>query len=193
MQNWPPQLAKMAKPIGLVLFAVVVLIVSSSAYNSIVIEQENVDAAWSEVDNQLKRRADLVPNLVNTVRGFADHEKAIYAQVLTASKKLQAANDRSEQITSANAFSASLARLSRVASLYPDLKSDKSFLRLQDELAGTENRLAVARMRYNDQVREYNTAIRRMPDRFVATLTGHRALGYFEIPEADREVPLVGL
>ena len=165
--------------------------VSGCGYNTMITEQEQVEAAWSEVENQLQRRNDLIPNLVETVKGFAAQEKEVFVGVAEARNQIKVANDRGEQIEAANAMTASLARLVGVVERYPELKSDQNFIRLQDELAGTENRLAVARKRYNDSVRAYNTTTKRFPTNLVAGLFGFEAETYFDAPEAVEGVPKV--
>jgi LemA protein len=174
-----------------VALAAVAVFASGCGYNTLVTENEAVDAAWSEVENQLQRRNDLIPNLVNTVKGFAAQERDVLTSVTEARNRIQVANERGEQIAASNALSASLARLVGVVERYPDLKSDQNFIRLQDELAGTENRLAVARKRYNDAVRAYNTTTRRFPTNLVAGLFGFEGEEYFEAPEAAEAVPEV--
>jgi LemA protein len=173
------------------LLVAVALLASGCGYNTMVGQQEAVDAAWSEVENQLQRRNDLIPNLVNTVKGFAAQERDVLTSVTQARNRIEVATDRGEQIAASNALSASLARLVGVVERYPELKSDQNFIRLQDELAGTENRLAVARKRYNDAVRDYNTTTRRFPTNLVAGLFGFEAEEYFEAPEAAQGVPEV--
>lgn len=179
---------------GLRIAAVLAVVSFSSGcgYNTMVTEQEAVEAGWSEVENQLQRRNDLIPNLVNTVKGFAAQEKEVFIGVAKARNQIEVATDRGEQIAAANALSASLSRLIGVVERYPELKSDQNFIRLQDELAGTENRLAVARKRYNDAVRAYNTTTRRFPTNLVANLFGFEGEEYFEAPESAQELPTVG-
>jgi LemA protein len=174
------------------LVLVVALMSSGCGYNTMVSERETVESAWSEVENQLQRRNDLIPNLVNTVKGFAAQEKEVFVGVAEARNRIEVATDRGEQIAASNALSASLARLIGVVERYPALKSDQNFIRLQDELAGTENRLAVARKRYNDAVRAYNTTTKRFPTNLIAGLFGFEPEEYFEAPESAREVPTVG-
>ena len=175
----------------IVLLATLASFVSGCGYNTMVTEKEAVDGAWSEVENQLQRRNDLIPNLVETVKGFAQQEKDVFVGVAEARNQIKVANSRGEQIQAANAMTASLARLVGVVERYPDLKSDQSFLRLQDELAGTENRLTVARKRYNDVVRVYNTTTKRFPTNLVAGLFNFEPETYFDAPEAAEVVPEV--
>lgn len=167
------------------------LVMSGCGYNTLVSEQEQVDAGWSEVENQLQRRNDLIPNLVSTVKGFAAQEKEVLTQVTEARSRVAGAGTPSEAMQASNQLSGALSRLLVVVERYPELKSNQNFIRLQDELAGTENRLAVARKRYNDAVRAYNTTAKRFPTNLVATLFGFDARDYFEAPSAAKEAPAV--
>jgi LemA protein len=160
-------------------------------YNRLVRSAENVDGAWSQVENVLQRRADLVPSLVETVRGYAAHEREIFTEVANARSRLLAARDPAESEAADGQLQSALGRLLAIAERYPDLKADQSFLRLQDELAGTENRIAVERKRYNETVREHNTRIRRFPTNLVAQVTGFERQDYFEASPEAREPPEV--
>lgn len=162
-----------------------------SVRNSLVTLDEQIDAAWSEIDNQLKRRSDLVPNLVATVKGFAAQEREVFIEIAEARAKLAGAQGGGETARSYDQLQSALSRLLVIVERYPELKSNQNFIRLQDELAGTENRIAVARMRYNEQVRAFNTRIRRFPASVVARNMGFTAREYFEIEEGAREVPEV--
>jgi len=159
--------------------------------NSLVTLDVDVDAAWSEVDNQLKRRSDLIPNLVATVQGFAQQEQEVFGDIADARARLAGAQTVGETAESYNELQGALSRLLVVVENYPELRSNENFIRLQDELAGTENRIAVARGRYNDTVRRYNTKIRVFPTNTVANGLGMAAREYFEITESEREVPQV--
>ena len=159
--------------------------------NTLVTLEEEIDGAWSEIDNQLKRRSDLIPNLVSTVRGYAAQEKEVFTNIAEARAKLAGAKTVSETAQGYNQLETALSRLLVVVERYPELKSNTNFLRLQDELAGTENRIAVARKRYNDSVRVFNTKIRRFPASVVARRMGFERKDYFEIEEEAREVPKV--
>ncbi len=159
--------------------------------NTLVTLEEEIDGAWSEIDNQLKRRSDLIPNLVSTVRGYAAQEKEVFTNIAEARAKLAGAKTVSETAQGYNQLETALSRLLVVVERYPELKSNTNFLRLQDELAGTENRIAVARKRYNDSVRIFNTKIRRFPASVVARRMGFERKDYFEIEEEAREVPKV--
>jgi LemA protein len=169
----------------------IALFASGCGYNTLVSEQEAVDGAWSEVENQLQRRNDLVPNLVATVKGFAAQEKDVLTQVTEARSRVAGGGSRGEQIEASNELTSALSRLLVVVERYPELKSDQSFLRLQDELAGTENRLSVARKRYNDAVRTYNTTRRTFPTNLVAGLFSFDEENYFDAPESAQQVPTV--
>jgi LemA protein len=163
--------------------------------NTVVTKDEAVSSAWAQVENQLQRRNDLIPNLVNTVKGFAAQEREIFLGVADARSKLAGRIEMNESISSrieaANQLSGALSRLLLIVERYPDLKSNQNFARLQDELAGTENRIAVERKRYNDAVRDFNTYIRRIPGSFFASLKGMTKKPYFEIEKGVEEVPQV--
>lgn len=174
------------------LLVLIASFLSGCGYNTMVTEKEAVDGAWSEVENQLQRRNDLIPNLVETVKGFAAQEKEVFVGVAEARNQIKVAaenGERADQIAASNAMTASLSRLVGVVERYPDLKSDQNFLRLQDELAGTENRLTVARKRYNDAVRVYNTTTKRFPANMVARIFGFGEEDYFDAPESAEGVP----
>lgn len=176
------------------ILAVIILVVAMSLagrYNSLVTANESIDGAWAEVENSLQRRADLIPNLVETVKGFAAQEKEIFTQVADARGRLAGATTPQEAANANAGLSSALSRLLAVVENYPNLKSDQNFIRLQDELAGTENRIAVARTRYNDAVRGYNTTLKRFPNNFLAGMFGFEAREYFEAAEGATEVPQV--
>lgn len=161
------------------------------AYNELVSAEEQVDAGWAQVENVLQRRADLIPNLVATVQGIAAHEQAVFTAVAEARSRLLGAQGPAEAGEADAALSSALGRLLAISERYPELRSSESFLRLQDELAGTENRIAVERRRYNELVRNYNIAIRRFPRRMFATLFGFEPREFFQASEAAQEVPTV--
>jgi LemA protein len=167
------------------------LLASGCGYNTLVTENEAVDGAWSEVQNQLQRRNDLIPNLVETVKGFARQEQEVLVKVTEARSRVAGAGSPEEAMAASNDLSNALARLLVVVERYPELKSDQNFLRLQDELAGTENRLGVARKRYNDAVQAYNTTSKRFPTNLVAMLFRFQERRYFEAPESARAAPQV--
>jgi len=151
--------------------------------NGLITKDESVKAQWSEIDNQLIRRADLIPNLVNTVKGYAAHEKEIFTAVAEARSALIGAQGPAGKAEAAGAMNSALGRLLAISENYPALKADQSFIRLQDELAGTENRIAVARGRYNTTVKEFNASIRRFPGSFFASGLGLERAEYFEVPK----------
>jgi LemA protein len=160
-------------------------------YNRLVQSSESVDGAWSQVENVVQRRADLIPNLVETVKGYAAHEREIFTEVAQARARLLAAQQPAEVEAAQGTLNSALGRLLAIAEAYPQLKADQSFIRLQDELAGTENRIAVERRRYNESVREHNTRIRRFPTRIVASVTGFERRDYFQAEAGARDVPRV--
>ena len=160
-------------------------------YNSLVAMDESVQAAWAQVENQLQRRMDLIPNYVRTVKGFAAQEKEVLTRVTEARARVGTANTVPDKIQANNQLSSALSRLLMVVERYPDLKSNQNFLRLQDELAGTENRIAVERRRYNEAVRAFNTSIRTFPINMVASLFGFEKEEFFDVPEEAQTVPEV--
>ncbi len=159
--------------------------------NNLVRMEQQLEASWSEVDNQLQRRFDLIPNLVETVRGYASHEEAVFTQIAEARAKLGGARGVEETAAAYGEMESALSRLLVVVEQYPNLKADQSFIRLQDELAGTENRLAVARRRYNETVMSFNQAILVFPANIVAGSLGLTRRPYFEIEESARTAPQV--
>ncbi len=163
-----------------------------STYNEIVRLHEGIDAAWAQVETVLQRRYDLIPNLVNTVRGYASHERELLEEVTRLRSQWGAAGSVPAKVQAAGALESALARLMVVIENYPELKANQNFLALQDELAGTENRIAVERRRYNQGVQAYNTRIRVFPGRLVAAMAGfERSDAYFRAAEAAREAPRV--
>jgi LemA protein len=167
------------------------LTLSGCSYNKFTTQEEAIKGAWGEVNNQLQRRNDLIPNLVETVKGYASQEKEILTRIADSRAKLAGAKTPQETITAANEQSSALARLLVVVENYPNLKSDAQFQRLSDELAGTENRIAVARGRYNERIQEYNTTRRRFPSNLTAKMFGFQEYPYFEVPPEARQVPKV--
>jgi len=179
-------------PVAIILVIVVIGIFwFVGQQNSIITLEESVDAAWSEIDNQLQRRSDLIPNLVATVQGFADQEQEVFGQIADARARLAGAQTVGETAESYGELQSALSRLLVVVESYPQLRSNENFLQLQDELAGTENRIAISRRRYNETVQQFNTRIRLFPTRIVANRLGMEQREYFEIPESAREVPRV--
>jgi LemA protein len=170
---------------------VLAIAIEGCGYNRLVAMKETVDAAWAQVENQLQRRNDLIPNLVEVTRGYAAHEREVFERIADARAKLLAGGTREEKIAAANEMTGALGRLLAIAERYPDLKANQQFARLSDELAGTENRIAVERMRYNDAVRAYNTYIKSFPVVLYAGPFGFRPEKYFEAPEDAKKVPRV--
>ena len=178
--------------IGLGIVVLVLVIGGVSIYNGIVSLHENITAKWAQVENQLQRRNDLIPNLVNTVKGYAAHEKTVLENITNARSQWGKAATLEEKVTAASSIDAALARLLVVVENYPNLKADQTFLALMDELSGTENRIAVERMRYNEAVKEYNVMVRRVPSNFVAGIFGYKtASEYFKAEERSRVAPEV--
>jgi LemA protein len=175
----------------LALSALVVMQSSGCGYNQMVTQREAIDAAWAQVENQLQRRNDLIPNLVEVTKGYAKHEKEIFESVAEARAKLIGAKTRDEQIDAANQVSGALSRLLAIAEAYPQLKADAQFARLSDELAGTENRIATERRRYNEVVQVYNTSIKQFPTMLFAGCFGFQPAKYFEAPEEAKTLPKV--
>jgi len=162
-----------------------------SGYNRVIVMDENVKGKWAQVENQLKRRYDLIPNLVETVKGYAKHEKELFENIAEARTKYFQAKDVKGKIEGANRLEGVLSRLLLLRETYPDLKANQSFLKLQDSLEGTENRIAVERKRYNEAVQFLNTFIRTFFGRFFAVMAGISNAEYYEIPEAEKETPKV--
>ena len=152
---------------------------------------EGVKAAWAQVENQLQRRYDLIPNLVETVKGYAAHEKEVFLRVTEARSKVAGATTIGDKIQANNGLSAALSRLLLVVERYPELKANTNFIRLQDELAGTENRISVERRRYNETVKTYNIKIRRFPTNLLAGMFGFEKAAFFEVPKERQEAPKV--
>jgi LemA protein len=156
-----------------------------------VTQEEAVKAQWAQVENQLQRRNDLVPNLVATVKGFAAHEQQVFQAIAESRARLAGAQSPAETMEAANAQTSALSRLLAVVENYPQLKANEQFNRLMDELAGTENRIAVERMRYNERVQEYNTLRRQFPANMTAGMFGFEEYPFFKAPESAQQVPQV--
>jgi LemA protein len=161
------------------------------SYNKFTGSEEAIKGQWSQVQNQLQRRNDLIPNLVETVKGYAAHEKEIFTRVAESRAKLNSATTPSQQIEAANEQTAALGRLLVIVENYPQLKADATFRQLMDELSGTENRIAVERMRYNERVTEYNTLRRRFPSNLTAKVFGFKEYPYWEAPPEAQKAPRV--
>ena len=162
-----------------------------NGYNNVIAMDENIKGKWAQVENQLKRRYDLIPNLIETVKGYATHEEELFKHIADARTKYFQANSVKEKIQASNQLEGVLSRLLLLREAYPNLKANESFLKLQDSLEGTENRIAVERKRYNEAVQLLNTYRRTFFGRFFASLAGVSSAEYYEIPEAEREVPKV--
>jgi LemA protein len=168
------------------------LTVTGCGYNRLTTLKEAIDAAWAQVENQLQRRNDLIPNLVEVTKGYAAHEKEIFESIANARAKMMSAGGSREQtIDAANQMSSALSRLLVISERYPDLKANAQFARLSDELAGTENRIATERRRYNESVQEYNTLTRTFPTVLTAKMMGFQPQAYFKAPEEAQKVPSV--
>jgi LemA protein len=164
---------------------------SGCSYNRFVGQEEAIKTQWAQVENQLQRRNDLIPNLVETVKGFAQQERDVFGQIADSRAKLAGARTPEEKIDAANQQSSALARLLVVVENYPQLRSNESFNRLMDELSGTENRIAVERMRYNERVQEYNTSRRQFPSNLTARVFGFKEYPVFNAPPEAERAPKV--
>jgi LemA protein len=178
---------------AIVIFIIIVIwSIGPSNYNKFVKLDLEVKAAWSQVENQLQRRYDLIPNLVETVKGYAKQEKDVLVEVTNARAKVGGAGNVPSKIAANNELSGALSRLMVVIEKYPDLKSNQNFMHLQDELAGTENRIAVERMRYNEAVKVYNEAIKTFPANIVASMFDKfKEAAFFEAPKDAKAAPKV--
>ena len=189
-------MGKSQKTILIVVGLLVLLIVIpysylKGTYNSLVTMDETVKGAWAQVENQLQRRYDLIPNYVETVKGYAAHEKEVFIKVTEARSKVAGAANISEKMQANNQLSSALSRLMVVVERYPELKANTNFIRLQDELAGTENRIAVERRRFNETVKVYNIKIRSFPTNIIAGMFGFEKATFFEVPTERQEAPKV--
>jgi len=182
----------------LIIAVIIILVLAGSlysffkgTYNQFVTLDESVKSSWAQVENQLQRRYDLIPNLVETVKGYAKQEKDVLVEVTNARARVGGATTVPDKISANNELSGALSRLLVVVEKYPDLKSNQNFLRLQDELAGTENRISVERRRYNEVVQAYNVAIRSFPANLLAGMYGFEKKAFFEAPAAAKTAPQV--
>ncbi len=184
------------KTIIVVVILIVILLVGFSSYigsrNQMVTKNEAIKSAWAQVDNVLQRRADLIPNLVETVKGIATQEQVVFGDIAKARSALLSASTPAGKIAANGQLDGALGRLLAISENYPQLKSNENFLRLQDELAGSENRIANERKRYNDTLQDYNTYIGLFPNSFWAGMAGfHRNEDYFKASEGSRQAPKV--
>ena len=162
-----------------------------SIRNGFVTMEETINADWAQVENQLQRRYDLIPNLVNTVKGYAKHESGVFTAIADARAKLGGAKSPSEKMAASQNLESAISRLLMVVENYPNLKADQQYTRLMDELAGTENRLSVERRKYNESVQLFNSTIRRVPQNIVASLFHFEKKDYFKVEEKAKETPKV--
>ena len=177
---------------GLLGVGILAVILVFSYSNSYVAMDQEVKGAWAQVDNQLKRRADLIPNLVESVKGYASHEKEIFVRIAEARARIGSNASPKDKMEANNQLTQATTQLIAVAeAANPDLKAAPLFRQLMDELAGTENRLAVERQRYNEVVQKFNTAIAQVPGRFFAGALGYQPATYFEVPAAEKTAPKV--
>ncbi len=179
--------------IGIVIAAIVILmvIIFASTYNGLVNKQEEVEGKYADISVQLERRADLIPNLVNTVKGYASHEEKVIDNITTARENLIDSKSIEEKANANQELTNALNALAVVVENYPDLKANTNFINLQDELAGTENRIAVARRDYNEAVKNYNKTIKSFPKNIIASMFGFENKAYFEAKESANNVPEV--
>jgi len=180
---------KLIRFVGVMALLVAAVGSSGCSYNTFVSQEEAIRTQWAQVENQLQRRNDLIPNLVETAKGFAQQERDVFGQIAESRAKLAGAQTPEQRMAAANEQSAALSRLLVVVENYPDLKSNQTFARLMDELAGTENRLAVER--YNEAVQAYNTQRRSFPSNITAGMFGFKEHPLFQAPEAAKQLPKV--
>lgn len=177
--------------LGVVAVVILVIAMLAGSYNSLVSKEEKVDKELANVDVQLERRADLIPNLVNTVKGYTSHETEVIDKITTARENLLNASSVEEKSEANDELTTALNALMVVVENYPDLKASENFIQLSDELAGTENRIATARRDYNDAVTSYNTSVKKFPTNILAGIFGFEQKDYFEVSEGKTEVPNV--
>ncbi|MGR7911515.1 LemA family protein [Lysinibacillus capsici] len=183
---------KLLGPIGIiVIILVVTALLFIPKYNSLVTAEENVDSKWAQVENQLQRRYDLIPNLVESVKGYANHEQEVIANITEARAQMGSASSPEEQAVANDALTGALSRLLVVVENYPNLKADANFRQLMDELAGTENRLAVAREDYNNEVQQFNKHVKRFPGNLMAGMFGFEQKEYFKAAAGADKAPSI--
>jgi LemA protein len=176
---------------GIIGLLVVGFFYYQSLRNQLITLDESIDSSWAQVENQLQRRYDLIPNLVSTVKGYAKHEKELFMSIAESRSKLAGAASREDKVVASNQMEGALSRLLVVVERYPDLKANTNFVRLMDELAGAENRLSVERLRYNENVKIYNRTIRQFPARYVAQRNGFEKVDYFQVETKAKATPKV--
>jgi LemA protein len=179
---------------GFIVFLVIIVAIGFfvvNIYNRIQVLENRYENAWSQIDVQLKRRNDLIPNLVETVKGYASHEKEVFDNVAKSRAAMMGANSVAESAEAANMMSAALGRLFAISEAYPELKANENFKVLQEELSSVENKIAYARQFYNDSVLQFNNAIETLPGSLLANPMGKKEQVYLEIPEVEREAPKV--
>lgn len=177
--------------LGVVAVVFLVIAMLAGSYNSLVSKEEKVDKEFSNISVQLERRADLIPNLVSTVKGYAKHETEAIEKVTTARENLLKANTAEEKSAADQELTNAIDALMVIVENYPDLKANQNFIQLSDELAGTENRIATSRRDYNEAITDYNTAVKKFPTNILASMFGFEKKAYFEISEGKTEVPEV--
>ncbi len=175
-----------------ILLGIIAALYTFITYNELVRNREAINNAWSQIDVQLKRRADLIPNLVNSVKGYMKHERELLEKITELRSKLVSGTPE-ERMEANNQISQALKSIFAVFENYPDLKANQNVLQLQEELTTTENKIAYARQAYNDSAYFYNTMVKQIPSMFVAKLFGFKEVPYFQVDEKDREVPKVEL
>ncbi|MGG2112752.1 LemA family protein [Lysinibacillus pakistanensis] len=183
---------KVLGPIGIIIIILELLaLLFIPKYNSLVTAEESVDSKWAQVENQLQRRYDLIPNLVESVKGYAKHEQDIIASISEARSQMGNARSPEEQAVANDALNGALSRLLVVVENYPNLKADANFRQLMDELAGTENRLAVAREDYNNEVQTFNKNVKRFPGNLIAGMFGFEQKEYFKATAGSEKAPSI--
>ena len=172
--------------IVVVLFFIAILL-----YNSLVVLRNTKDNEWAQIDVQLKRRADLIPNLVETVKGYAKHESSTFEEVIQARNSLVSAKTPEEEIKKNNELTNAISKLFALAENYPDLKANQNFLSLQNDLKETEDKISMARQFYNDTVLTYNNQVEMVPTNIIASMFGFKKAAFFEVDESEKSVPKV--
>ncbi len=177
--------------IALLIIIVIAVIILVALYNGLVVKRTRVDNGWAQIDVQLKRRYDLIPNLVETVKGYAAHEKEVLEKVAELRSRAMGAVNPKEAADANNMLTSTLKTLFAVAENYPQLKANENFMRLQEELSSTENKIAFARQFYNDVVMDYNATIQQFPQTIIASMFNFKAREFFAAPAEEKEAPKV--